>query len=60
MRKKDLVRSIGRPLSYIESDFLNKEYTDNGILYVTGPDVFTKRDWNAIVTMENGLIKNVM
>jgi hypothetical protein len=57
--KKALKESIGKPLDYIETSAFGPEYKDNGTFPVVGPDPYTKRNWYATVTMEDGLIKKV-
>jgi hypothetical protein len=59
--KKALKESIGKPLRYIETSMFGAEYRENGSL--TGanrPHITHKgREFFAVVTMENGLIKSV-
>ncbi len=57
--KKALKESVGEPLDYIETSAFGPEYKDNGTFCVVGPDPYTKRNWYATVTMEDGLIKKV-
>ena len=57
--KKELKGSIGKPLKYIETSFFGKEYSDNGVLTVVGPDPYNARNWYANVTMKDGLIQKV-
>jgi len=59
--KKELKANIGKPLRYIETSLFGAEYTPNGSLtganrpHITG----LGREWFAVVTMENNLIKGV-
>lgn len=57
--KKALKEAIGKPLRYIETSLFGPEYSPDGVLYVVGPDPYTKRSWFASVTMKNGLIAAV-
>jgi hypothetical protein len=57
--KKNLKLSIGQPLKYIETSTFTPEYTENGVMYVVGPDAYRSRKWYAQVTMKNGLIFKV-
>lgn len=58
-KKKDLKAAIGQPLQYEETSLHGTEYKANGNVTMVGPNAYTKRDWYATVTMENGLIKKV-
>jgi hypothetical protein len=59
--KKELKANIGKPLRYIETSLFGPEYRPNGSLtganrpHITG----LGREFFAVVTMENGLIKGV-
>ena len=59
--KKELKANIGKPLKYIETSLFGPEYRPNGSLtganrpHITG----LGREFFAVVTMENGLIKGV-
>jgi hypothetical protein len=59
--KKELTANVGKPLKYIETSLFGAEYIPNGSLtganrpHITG----LGREFFAIVTMENGLIKGV-
>ena len=57
--KGSLKKAIGQKLSYTETSMFGLEYKENGSFCVVGPCPFSKRDWFAKVTMENGLIKAV-
>jgi hypothetical protein len=59
--KKELKANIGKPLRYIETSLFGPEYRPNGSLtganrpHITG----IGREFFAVVTMENNLIKGV-
>jgi hypothetical protein len=59
--KKELKANIGKPLKYIETSLFGPEYRPNGSLtganrpHITG----IGREFFAVVTMENNLIKGV-
>ena len=59
--KKELKANIGKPLKYIETSLFGPEYRPNGSLtganrpHITG----LGREFFAVVTMENGIIKGV-
>ena len=59
--KKELKANIGKPLRYIETSMFGSEYTPNGSItganrpHITG----LGREFFAVVTMENNLIKGV-
>ena len=59
--KKELKANIGKPLRYIETSLFGTEYTPNGSItganrpHITG----LGREFFAVVTMENNLIKGV-
>ena len=59
--KKELKANIGKPLRYMETSMFGPEYRPNGSLtganrpHITG----IGREFYAVVTMENGLIKGV-
>jgi hypothetical protein len=59
--KKELKANIGKPLKYIETSLFGPEYRPNGSLtganrpHITG----LGREFFAVVTMENNLIKGV-
>jgi hypothetical protein len=59
--KKELKANIGKPLRYIETSLFGPEYRPNGSLtganrpHITG----LGREFFAVVTMENGIIKGV-
>jgi hypothetical protein len=59
--KKELKANIGKPLKYIETSMFGPEYRPNGSLtgsnrpHITG----LGREFFAVVTMENNLIKGV-
>ena len=59
--KKELKANIGKPLRYVETSMFGPEYRPNGTLtganrpHITG----LGREFFAVVTMENGLIKGV-
>ena len=59
--KKELKANIGKPLRYIETSLFGPEYRPNGSL--TGANRPHKtglgREFFAVVTMENNLIKGV-
>jgi len=44
---------------YVETSAFGSEYKRDGSFPVVGPDPYTKRNWYATVTMEDGLIKKV-
>jgi hypothetical protein len=59
--KKELKENIGKPLRFIETSLFGPEYISNGKLtganrpHITGKG----REFFAVVTMENNLIKGV-
>jgi hypothetical protein len=59
--KKELKSNIGKPLKYIETSLFGPEYRPNGSItganrpHITG----LGREFYAVVTMENNLIKGV-
>jgi hypothetical protein len=59
--KKELKANIGKPLKYIETSLFGPEYRPNGSItganrpHITG----IGREFFAVVTMENNLIKGV-
>lgn len=57
--KKALKASTGKPLRYIETSLFGEEFTENGTLYVVGPDPYRNRKWYAKVEMRDGLIVKV-
>jgi hypothetical protein len=59
--KKDLKASIGQPLQYIETSLHGPEYRPDGRFTVARRPHLQGggREFFAIVTMENGLIKSV-
>tara|TARA_Y100000310_G_scaffold323954_1_gene385128 strand:- start:1574 stop:1771 length:198 start_codon:yes stop_codon:yes gene_type:complete len=56
--KKELLASIGQPLSYIETSFFGPEYVEDGVLIGVGPSP-SERKWHARVTMQGGKIVKV-
>tara|TARA_R110000868_G_scaffold375946_1_gene640637 strand:+ start:340 stop:546 length:207 start_codon:yes stop_codon:yes gene_type:complete len=59
--KKELKANIGKPLRYIETSLFGPEYTPNGTLTGANRPHITNlgREFFAVVTMENGIIKGV-
>ncbi len=59
--KKELKESIGKRLNYVETSVFGPEYRRNGFLTVAGRPHVTKmkREFFAVVEMENGIIKGV-
>ena len=59
--KKELTANVGKPLKYIETSLFGAEYVRTGTMvganrpHITGQG----REFFAILTMENGLIKGV-
>ena len=56
--KKSLRESVGERLRHQETSMFASEYKRDGTFEVVGPEAY-KRNWYAVVTMENGRIKEV-
>jgi len=56
--KKELKRSVGKPLRYEETSLFGEEYRDDGKFAVVGPGAYDRK-WYATVTMKGGLIHRV-
>ncbi len=56
--KKDLKKSVGKPLKYVETSIFAPEYNEDGTFAVVGPSPYVRK-WYAQVTMKDGLIQKV-
>lgn len=60
--KKELKDSVGNRLKYIETSMFGSQYRADGIIVVANRPSITKigREFFAVLTMQNGLIKKVV
>ena len=57
--KKELKQNIGKKLNFVETSLFGREYKQNGVLTVVGPNPFNNRKYYAQVTIKDDLIIKV-
>jgi hypothetical protein len=57
--KKALKEALGEEPRFIETSPFGPQYSGDGRYSVVGPDPYRARNWYAMVTIENGVIKKV-